>query len=105
MRVFFMDEARFGQQGTLTKIWAGVGTRPRELQAPHMSTGTMNVCLRMLSDGLKAKNRAVPNMDQAGWHKSRGLKLPEHITVLLLASYSPELHPAERLWANCAATP
>ncbi len=28
LRVFFMDEARFGQQGTLTKVWAPTGSRP-----------------------------------------------------------------------------
>ncbi len=37
-------------------------------------------------------------MDQAGWHKSKDLKLPEGITVLLLPPYSPELNPAENLW-------
>ena len=34
----------------------------------------------------------------AGWHKSRDLKLPEGITVLLLPPYSPELNPVENLW-------
>ena len=28
LRVFFMDEARFGQQGTLTTVWAERGSRP-----------------------------------------------------------------------------
>lgn len=27
-RVFFMDEARFGQQGTTTRVWAATGSRP-----------------------------------------------------------------------------
>ena len=29
MQVWFQDEARFGQQGTLTRQWALKGTRPR----------------------------------------------------------------------------
>ena len=29
MEAWFEDEARFGQQGTLTRIWARKGTRPR----------------------------------------------------------------------------
>ena len=37
-------------------------------------------------------------MDQAGWHKSRELKLPRGITTLLLPPYSPELNPVENLW-------
>ena len=28
VRVFFMDEARFGQQGTTTRIWATTNSRP-----------------------------------------------------------------------------
>jgi len=28
LRVYFMDEARFGQQGTTTRVWAPTGSRP-----------------------------------------------------------------------------
>lgn len=28
VRVWFMDEARFGQQGTITNVWAKTGSRP-----------------------------------------------------------------------------
>jgi hypothetical protein len=27
--VWFQDEARFGQQNTTSRVWAGKGTRPR----------------------------------------------------------------------------
>ena len=118
-----MDEARFGQQGTTTRSWARRGSRPTAvkqtryewvylyaavepttgasvaLQAPHVNTGTMNVFLKMLGDELAPLEHAVLIMDQAGWHKSKKLKLPENITVLLLPPYSPELNPVERLWA------
>lgn len=118
-----MDEARFGQQGTLTKVWAPRGSRPTAvkqtryewlhlfaavepatgdsvaLQAPHVDTGTMNVFLGMLSGELGPKDHAILIMDQAGWHRSRTLCVPDNITVLLLPAYSPELNPVERLWA------
>ena len=29
LEIWFQDEARVGQQGTLTRIWAERGTRPR----------------------------------------------------------------------------
>ena len=29
MQVWFQDEARFGQQGTRTRVWARRGSRPR----------------------------------------------------------------------------
>jgi hypothetical protein len=122
-RVFFMDEARFGQQGTTTRVWAPRGTRPTAvkqtryewvylyaavepstgvsvaLQAPLVNTQTMNVYLKMLSDELGPKDHAILIMDGAGWHKSRGLTVPENITILILPPYSPELNPVERLWA------
>lgn len=70
------------------------------LQAPSVNTGTMNVFLRMLGEELKPDEHAVLIMDQAGWHKSKALTLPENITVLYLPPYSPELNPVERLWAD-----
>jgi transposase len=122
VRVFFMDEARFGQQGTTTRVWAKTGSRPTALkqtryewvylfaavepatgssvalQAPHVDTGTMNVFLGMLSGVLGPREHAVLIMDQAGWHKARKLVVPANITILYLPPYSPELNPVERLW-------
>lgn len=37
-------------------------------------------------------------MDQAGWHTSKNLELPEGLHLTFLPSHSPELQPAERLW-------
>jgi hypothetical protein len=36
--------------------------------------------------------------DQAGWHKSCDLVVPEGLHLLFLPSHSPELQPAERWW-------
>jgi transposase-like protein len=117
-----MDEARFGQQGTTTRVWARKGSRPTAvkqtryewvylyaavepatghsvaLQAPHVNTATMNVFLKMVSDALGTNDHAVLIMDQAGWHKARRLVVPKNITILYLPPYSPELNPVENLW-------
>jgi transposase len=117
-----MDEARFGQQGTITDVWARTGSRPRAVRqtryewvylyaavepasgesaallAPNVNTGTMNAFLRILDAERRAGEHFVLIMDRAGWHKSRALKLPTGITVLLLPPYSPELNPVENLW-------
>ena len=122
LRVFFMDEARFGQQGTLTRVWARKGSRPTAvkqtryewvylyaavepatghsvaLQAPHVNTATMSVFLRMVSEDLGPDDHAVLIMDQAGWHRARALAVPDNITILYLPPYSPELNPVENLW-------
>jgi transposase len=37
-------------------------------------------------------------LDQAGWHVSDRLVVPDGIALEFLPSYTPELQPAERLW-------
>ena len=37
-------------------------------------------------------------MDQAGWHKSKSLRVPENIELAYLPPYSPELNPQEQIW-------
>jgi transposase len=37
-------------------------------------------------------------LDRAGWHTSSRLRVPEHVHLLFLPPYSPELNPAEHLW-------
>ena len=36
--------------------------------------------------------------DNAGWHRSKKVTIPEGVTIEFLPPYSPELQPAERLW-------
>ncbi|WP_019503784.1 transposase [Pleurocapsa sp. PCC 7319] len=36
--------------------------------------------------------------DNAGWHRSKKVIIPEGIEIDFLPPYSPELQPAERLW-------
>jgi len=118
-----MDEARIGQQGTLTRVWARTGSRPAAVKqteyewvylwaavepatgasvamiAPTVDTSLMNTFLHGLSGTLAADEHAVLVLDQAGWHVAKALRVPENITLLHLPPYSPELNPAERLWA------
>jgi transposase len=37
-------------------------------------------------------------LDRGGWHTSVKLRVPEHVHLLFLPPYSPELQPAEHLW-------
>ncbi len=37
-------------------------------------------------------------LDQAGWHTSGKVTVPEGVTLLPLPAKTPELQPAERLW-------
>ena len=122
VEVWFQDEARFGQQGTMTRVWAKRGSRPTQTQqteyrwvylfgavnpltgdsvaliAPTVNTFVMNAHLRMIGKHVGCERHVVLVMDQAGWHVSKALKVSANITLLLLPPYSPELNPIERLW-------
>ena len=36
--------------------------------------------------------------DQAGFHTSKNVRLPENVTLIHLPPYSPQLNPIEKLW-------
>ena len=117
------DEARLGQQGTLTRAWARTGSRPAAVKqteyewvylwaavepatgasaamlTPDVNAGQMNTFLAGLAGTLAADEHAVLVLDGAGWHVARGLAVPANVTLLRLPPYSPELNPVERVWA------
>lgn len=123
VEVWFQDEARFGQQGTLTTVWADRGSRPTAVKqteyewcylyasvnpitgesaamlAPTVNTDAMNAYLGLLSRQLGPGRHAVLVLDGAGWHVSQRLAVPQNLTLLHLPPYSPELNPVERVWA------
>ena len=122
-----MDEARVGQQGTLTRVWAPRGTRPRAVRdhrrnsvylfgavcpergigaavvLPQVNVDAMNVHLAEISRSVTEGAHAVLVLDQAGWHTSRKLQVPENISLLSLPPYAPELNPVEQVWAYLRA--
>jgi len=48
--------------------------------------------------GASPTKQIVLVLDRAGWHASVKLHVPEHVHLLFLPPYSPELQPAEHLW-------
>lgn len=38
-------------------------------------------------------------LDNGAFHKSKSLKIPDNIACIFLPPYSPELNPAENIWA------
>lgn len=59
----------------------------------------MNEFLRQLS-------KAYPNddiilvMDNAIWHKSQALEIPDNIEFTFIPPYTPEMNPIEQVWAE-----
>lgn len=48
--------------------------------------------------GAGPRKQIVLVLDRAGWHTSLRLRVPDHVHLLFLPAYSPELQPAEHLW-------
>lgn len=66
--------------------------------SPYIDTAIINIFLQQFARQLDPDVHAVLIWDQAGFHSSKALKVPENITLLPLPPYSPELNPAENLW-------
>ena len=121
LKVFFFDEARFGLQTSLARIWA-ISGEPLQIKVkqafknfyiygsvesksgdnfslflPWVNTEMMNLYLEKMSLAY-SNDQIVLIMDQAGWHKSKDLVVPDNIDIIYLPPYSPELNPIERLW-------
>jgi putative transposase len=116
------DEARVGQQGTLTRVWARRGSRPRAprdrrhawaylfgavcperavgagLVLPYADTEAMGLHLAEIGRHVGPGAHAVAVLDRAGWHGAGDLAVPENLTLLPLPRYSPELNPVENVW-------
>ena len=59
---------------------------------------------RVLADfaaaaGAGPAKRIVLQLDGAGWHGPKNLAVPDGIRLVFQPRYSPELQPAEHLWA------
>ena len=122
MEVWFTDEARVGQQGTLTRVWAKRGSRPRAprdrryawaylfgaicpdrrtgaaIVMPEVNIAAMNQHLAEISRHVSAGAIALLVLDGAGWHRSPRLKVPDNVVLLPLPPYAPELNPVENVW-------
>jgi len=58
----------------------------------------MNLHLAEISGAVAADAHAVVLMDQAGWHLTPKLKIPDNISIIPIPSKSPELNPQENIW-------
>lgn len=120
--IWSQDETRVGQQGSLSRIWAIRGTRPRKVKQqqfistyiygaachntgqscalilPYANTDAMNLFLKELSSRIESARHIALIIDNAGWHKSKDLAIPINITLIPLPPYAPELNAMEQIW-------
>jgi transposase len=124
VELWAMDEHRIGLKPILRKVWTLDHQRPL---APvqhryewrylvgfvHPTSGrtvfhlATSVSVPLFEAELAAFAQAVgasPGkqivlvLDRAGWHSTQRLRVPDHLHLLFLPPYSPELQPAEHLW-------
>lgn len=117
----FQDEAGFGRINKPKRCWCPAGIRPNvpchhireyrylygavspadgklfSLVLPYTNTICMNVFLRELSKAYP-KDYILLVVDNAAWHSSRTLQIPENIQLYPLLPYTPELNPIEMIW-------
>jgi transposase len=58
----------------------------------------MNLHLAEIALNVAPSAHAVVLMDQAGWHLTPRLKVPDNISIVAIPSKSPELNPQENIW-------
>ena len=59
---------------------------------PCANTKAMNIFLQGLSKEIKKGKHVALIIDNAGWHNSNELIVPDNITLIPLPPYSPELN-------------
>ncbi len=120
--MWFADEARIGQKNKITRRWAKRGTRPAAprdqrttstyifgaicpkqgkgagLVLPRCNIEAMNLHLAEIAAAVAPGAHAVVLLDQAGWHTSKKLTVPDNITLMPLPPKCPELNAAENVW-------
>ena len=111
IEVWFGDQARVGQKNKITRRWAKRGTRPSAprdqrtastyifgaicpaegksagLILPWCNTEAMNLHLATISAEVAPGCHAALLVDQAGWHLTPRLLVPDNITLVPLPPY------------------
>ena len=116
VEVWYQDEARLGLKPIVRRVWARRGQRPRTpsqtrsewlyvygfvhpqrgetywLILPTVSIAAMTLALREFARDVGAglTKQIVLVLDQAGWHTSGKVTVPEGVTLLPLPAKTPE---------------
>jgi transposase len=117
----FQDEARFGRISDTRYCWCQRPHRPLvramvtqqytyaygavspkdgrfdSLVLPYVNSTCMQLFLDEITRRYPEEN-VIMVLDGAGWHKSKAFRLGDHLRLLFLPPYSPELNPQEHLW-------
>ena len=125
VEVFASDEHRLGLKPVTRRVWAPIGERPiapghhrfdwlyvTAFVSPasgetfwYVHDGVSKPFFEALlktfarEAGAGLHRTIILVLDNAGWHGEAGLNIPEGVRLVFLPPYTPELQPAETLWA------
>ncbi|MBV8610657.1 MAG: hypothetical protein JO034_24780 [Singulisphaera sp.] len=122
MRASVRDEARSGTRGTITRVRAGTGSRPRAVRQdgparldvllavgastgaasarimPGLNAAAVNLSPVQIARGLPAAVHAVLLRDGAGVPTEGDLVVPGEVSLIRPPPYSPEWNSVEEQW-------
>lgn len=109
IEIWFQDEARVGQRGTVTRLWARRGTRPRVIRQqqfeyayifgaicperdqavglvmPTIGKDCMQQHLDEIAKWIEPGNHGVIVLDRAAWHTTKKLCFPKNLSLYHLS--------------------
>ena len=119
--MLFQDEGRFGRINQPQACWCPSGVRPavpfqivrqyeygyaavspnegiiESLSLPYANTVCMQIFLNYISETHKDRH-ILMFVDQASFHTTENLVVPDNMELFPLLAHSPELNPVEVLW-------
>ena len=69
------------------------------MELPTCNANTFQVFLDQFSLQNEQELKVIV-LDNGAFHKAKALKIPDNIILIFLPPYSPELNPAEKIWAK-----
>ena len=123
VNLFFQDESRFGLFTRNGKSLTAINVKPIckfhqvfkstwlfgayspingdhfDLILAHCNTENFQLFLNEMSKE-KPREFKIIVLDNGAFHKAKKLVIPGNISLIFLPPYSPELNPAEKIWAK-----
>jgi hypothetical protein len=123
VRFFCQDETRIGLKTISGRKITAMGVKPRGkvqwqfkatylygvvepatgehffYEFSHLNSDCFQVFLNLVSEQYK-DSILIIQLDQAGAHRAKRLKIPDNIILMFQPSHSPETNPIERVWQH-----
>ena len=69
------------------------------MELPHCNSDNFRLYLNEFSSQAPDEYKVIV-LDNGAFHKAKKLVIPDNIALIFLPPYSPELNPAEKIWAK-----